>query len=110
MGDLAKGKCVPCEGSGEKKLEPAQVQAYLPQVPDWKLSKDGQSISRKFKFEDFVPAMKFVNKVADLAEAEGHHPDFHIHWNKVELVLWTHALGGLHLNDFVVAAKIDGIA
>ena len=51
--------------------------------------------------------MKFVNKVADLAEAEGHHPDVHIHYNKVKLVLWTHDLGGLSENDFILAAKID---
>lgn len=107
MSDLAKAKCVPCEGTGEKALWPEEVDRLLKDVPKWKLAKDARSIARTFKFEDFVAAMKFVNRVADLAEAEGHHPDFHIHWNKVELVLWTHALGGLHTNDFVVAAKID---
>jgi 4a-hydroxytetrahydrobiopterin dehydratase len=51
--------------------------------------------------------MRFVNRVAEVAEAQGHHPDFAIHWNKVELVLWTHSIGGLHENDFIVAARID---
>jgi len=110
MGDLANAKCVPCEGTGEKALSPEEVDRLLPDVPTWKLAKDRRSIARTFKFDDFVAAMKFVNRVADLAEAEGHHPDFHVHWNKVELVLWTHALGGLHRNDFVVAAKIDRLA
>ena len=56
---------------------------------------------------DFVEAIKFVNRVADVAEREGHHPDIAIHWNKVELVLWTHKIGGLHENDFILAAKVN---
>jgi 4a-hydroxytetrahydrobiopterin dehydratase len=103
---LEKKSCVPCSG-GLPALDPAVVQTLLRHVPAWKLAKDGKRISRTFTFDEFAPAMKFVNRVADLAEAEGHHPDFHIHWNKVELVLWTHAIGGLHENDFIVAAKID---
>jgi 4a-hydroxytetrahydrobiopterin dehydratase len=62
---------------------------------------------RRFEFRDFVQAMRFVNRVADLAEQQGHHPDIAIHWNKVDLTLWTHKIGGLHENDFILAAKIN---
>ena len=109
MSGLDKKSCVPCSG-GLPPLTAAEVQALLQDVPQWKLSKDGKRISRKFKFDEFAPAMQFANRVADLAEAEGHHPDFHIHWNEVELVLWTHDIGGLHENDFIVAAKVDRLA
>ena len=64
-------------------------------------------LARQFRFRDFVEAMKFVNRVADLAEEQGHHPDILIHWNTVDLVLWTHKIGGLHENDFILAAKIQ---
>ena len=104
--ELTKKKCRPCDG-GMKALEPAQARELAAQVPKWKLRKDEPRLWREFTFKDFVRAMKFVNKVADLAEAEGHHPDVHIHYNKVKLVLWTHDLGGLSENDFILAAKID---
>jgi 4a-hydroxytetrahydrobiopterin dehydratase len=109
MSDLASKKCVPCS-KASKGLTAAQVKALLPEVPDWSLGKKRDRISRTFTFDEFAPAMAFVNKVAALAEEEGHHPDFHIHYNKVELVLWTHAIGGLHTNDFVMAARIDRLA
>ena len=79
----------------------------LVKVPNWKLN--GKKIEREFVFTDFKDAMKFVNKVADLAEDEGHHPDFHVHWNKVLVELWTHSMNGLSENDFIVAAKINNI-
>ena len=71
------------------------------------LGGEGKATRTRFEFVDFLGAMRFVNRVAEVAEAEGHHPDIAIHWNKVELVLWTHSIGGLHENDFIVAAKID---
>ena len=86
------------------------MKEYLGAVPQWTVSADGKQISRTFTFKDFVQAMKFVNTVAEVAEEQGHHPDIHIHWNKVELVLWTHAIGGLHENDFVMAAKLERLA
>ncbi len=104
--ELAQKKCVPCRG-GTPPLSTDQVKEYLGAVPQWTVSADGKRISRTFTFKDFVQAMKFVNKVAEVAEAQGHHPDIHIHWNKVELELWTHAIGGLHENDFVMAARTD---
>ena len=67
-------------------------------------------MTREFKFKDFVRAMKFVNKVAELAEEQGHHPDIHVHYNNVTLELWTHDVDGLSENDFILAAKVDKLA
>ena len=106
--ELAQKKCVPCRG-GTPPLSAEQAKTYLGAVPEWRVSADGKQISRTFTYKDFIQAMKFVNKVAEVAEEQGHHPDIHIHWNKVELVLWTHSIGGLHENDFVMAAKLDKV-
>ena len=107
--ELAQKKCVPCRG-GTPPLSAEQAKTYLAAVPEWRVSADGKQISRTFTYKDFIQAMKFVNKVAEVAEEQGHHPDIHIHWNKVELVLWTHSIGGLHENDFVMAAKLERLA
>lgn len=104
--DLLNKKCVPCEG-GAKPLNKKQAQEYLDEVSGWTLDKDAKKISKEFKFQDFIGAINFVERVADVAEMEGHHPDIHIHYNKVLIELWTHAIGGLSENDFIVAAKID---
>ncbi|OHA23628.1 MAG: hypothetical protein A3G52_02665 [Candidatus Taylorbacteria bacterium RIFCSPLOWO2_12_FULL_43_20] len=106
--NLTDKKCEPCEMGGEP-LKKDEVDFYMKDVPEWEV-KEGKKIGRKFKHKDFSEAMAFVNKVADLAEEEGHHPDFIIHYNEVELVLWTHAVGGLSVNDFIMAAKINGLA
>ena len=103
---LTQKACVPCRG-GMPPLTAEQAREYHAAVPAWTLSADATRISREFKLKDFQQAMAFVNRVADLAEAEQHHPDIAIHWNRVELVLWTHAIGWLHENDFVMAAKVD---
>ena len=87
--ELAKKQCVPCRG-GTAPLSAEQANAYLAAVPEWRLSADGKQIARTFTFKDFVQAMKFVNKVSDVAEAQGHHPDIHIHWTKV----WVYEEGG----------------
>ena len=107
--DLSKQKCKPCEG-GAKPLSPDAARGLAGEVPKWKLRKDEPRLWRELTFKDFVRAMKFVDKVAELAESEGHHPDIHIHWNRVKLVLWTHDIGGLSENDFILAAKIDALA
>ncbi len=105
MEDLTKKKCVPCEG-GTPPFTTKEAEDYLKQVKDWKLV--GNKIERDLKFKDFVAAMKFINKVADLAEQEQHHPDITVYsWNKVKLVTYTHAIGGLSENDFILAAKIN---
>ena len=105
--DLAAKRCVPCEG-GVPKLTPEEVRGFLSQVEGWDAKDD--RIHKSFKFADFVIAMKFVNRMADVAEGEGHHPDFSVHWNRVDVTIWTHAIGGLSENDFILAAKIDRIA
>lgn len=104
---LIDKKCVPCEG-GVPVLTNGQEDGFAPLVPQWVLSRGGvHRIVRSYEFKDFVDAMSFVNKVADVAEEEGHHPNISISWNKVDLELFTHAIGGLSENDFIVAAKID---
>jgi 4a-hydroxytetrahydrobiopterin dehydratase len=101
---LVQEKCRPCQG-GEATLPVAEAEELAQQIPEWSLA--GKAIERQIRFGDFREAMAFVNKVAVLAEGEGHHPDIYISWNKVRLTLTTHAIGGLSRNDFVLAAKID---
>lgn len=105
--NLAKKKCVPCEAGGVEPFGQEESEKYLAQVPGWALSEEAKKISRGYKFKDFVQAMDFVKKVAEIAEGEGHHPDINISYNKVKLELTTHAIGGLSENDFILAAKID---
>ena len=103
---LVQGEhCVPCEG-GVAPLSKKDAEETMKHVPGWVLNDSGKQISRDFIFKDFKEAMVFVNKVADIAEGEGHHPDIAISWNKVKLGLSTHAIGGLSTNDFILAAKI----
>lgn len=107
--DLASKKCVPCEG-GDPPLPRVEVEKLLVEVPDWQLKDDGLlKISRSFKFKDFAQALNFVNKVGEIAESEGHHPNICFTWGKVEITLWTHAVGGLSENDFILAAKINNL-
>lgn len=104
--DLAKAKCVPCEG-GVEPLKGKKIQEFLSQLKsDW-LVVDAKLIKREFKFKNFKESIEFVNKVAEIAEREGHHPDIHIFYNRVTIELWTHAIGGLFDNDFILAAKIE---
>ena len=104
--NLAQKKCVPCEG-GTPPLKREEAERLLPQVPGWELSANAGKISRLFIFKDFKEAMRFVNKTAEIAETEGHHPSIEIVWNKVTLTLWTHAISGLSENDFILAAKTN---
>ena len=105
--DLTKKKCEPCEG-GVMPFTNEEAEMHLKYVEKWKLV--GNKIEKGFEFKDFEKAMKFVNKIAVVAEREGHHPNILIHsWNKVKLEIYTHAIGGLSINDFILAAKIDKI-
>ena len=106
--NLLSKKCVPCEG-GTEPLTNNQATEYLKEAPGWIISTDNSRIEREFKFKDFKESMAFVNKVADLAESEGHHPDIHVFYNRVRLELSTHAIGGLSENDFILAAKINQV-
>jgi len=108
MENLTKIKCKPCEG-GVDPLTRAEFEQYLEQVPGW-IVVDDKKIEREFQFRDFPEALAFVNRVGAVAEEEGHHPDLCIHdWNKVKVVLWTHAIGGLSINDFVLAVRTDRV-
>ena len=106
MDDLTAQKCVPCEG-GTKPLTPSETRPYLEVVKDWQLEGASKKIEKKFKFPDFKTALDFVNKIATIAEEEGHHPDIKLGYGKVEVELSTHAIGGLSVNDFIMAAKIN---
>ena len=90
-----------------KQLNSKQIKAALPAVAAW--TKRSAEVSRTYQFKDFIAAMKFVNKVAKLAEAAAHHPDIDIRWNKVTLALTTHSEGGLTQKDFNLAAKCDAL-
>jgi 4a-hydroxytetrahydrobiopterin dehydratase len=89
-------------------LKPETVQVLLGEVPNWKLGDN--DIERTFKFDGFLPAIEFVNRLAKEAEGINHHPDIDIRWNTVKLVLSTHSAGGLTDLDFMLAAKIDKLA
>ena len=103
--DWTKKKCVPCEG-GMTAMERARAEELLGTLDGWDLA--GDRLHRHFRFKDFAGAMRFVNALAALAEAEGHHPDFSLHdWNLLDVTTWTHAIGGLSENDFILAGKID---
>ncbi|MES2213441.1 MAG: 4a-hydroxytetrahydrobiopterin dehydratase [Patescibacteria group bacterium] len=105
--NLTEQKCVPCEG-GVDPIVRDDAEILLKHIPDWELASDYASISRKYEFRDFASAIEFVNKVAEIAEDEGHHPDIHLtEYKYVTIVLTTHAIGGLSNNDFILAAKID---
>ena len=106
---LLQKKCKPCEDKNMKPLGKESAEELLREVSEWDMAKDGKKISREFKFRDFLGSMGFIDKVADIAEIEGHHPDIHIYYDKVVLDLSTHSIGGLSENDFIVAAKINAI-
>jgi 4a-hydroxytetrahydrobiopterin dehydratase len=103
---LASKSCMHCRG-GVPPLSEGDARRLLAGAPGWELRQDATRLERRFEFQDFVHAMQFVNRVAEIAEREGHHPDIAIHWNKVDLTLWTHKIGGLHENDFILAAKVN---
>ena len=105
--ELVAKKCVPCEG-GVPRYSAAEAQEQLQKLQGWEMSHDGQRIRKKWTVKNFVAGINFFTRVADLAEAEQHHPDLHLSgYRNVEIEIWTHAIGGLSENDFILAAKID---
>ena len=111
MDTLTQMKCVACR-KGEPTVTDAEIAELHPQVADWQLvEREGiKRLERVFKFENFVQALAFTNKVGEIAEAEGHHPDLHLEgYRNVAVEIYTHAIGGLSENDFILAAKIDEI-
>jgi 4a-hydroxytetrahydrobiopterin dehydratase len=110
MMNLAAGKCVACRG-GEPTLTDAEIENLLLHVHGWVMSEVNgmKRLSKTFKFKNFAQALEFTNKVGAAAEEEDHHPLIVTEWGKVSLQWWTHKIGGLHKNDFIMAAKSDEI-
>jgi 4a-hydroxytetrahydrobiopterin dehydratase len=107
--ELTRKKCTPCEGN-VSPLAPDEARALLDQVEGWQLAHEGNRIRRAWTARNFMAAIDFFNKVATLAEQEGHHPDLHLEgYRNVSVEIWTHAAGGLTENDFILAAKINQI-
>lgn len=104
--DITEKRCVACE-AGVKPLNADEVKALLAKVPGWKLSGDATKIQREYRFSNFKKALKFVNTIGEIAETEKHHPDIALGWGYVNIELQTHAIQGLHENDFILAAKIE---
>jgi len=105
--ELVKKSCVPCEG-GVAALKRAEAEAQLAKLAGWKLAHSGQRIRKEWVVKNFMAGIEFFDRVADLAEEEGHHPDLHLEgYRNVAIEIWTHAIGGLSENDFILAAKID---
>jgi 4a-hydroxytetrahydrobiopterin dehydratase len=105
---LTEKQCVPCQG-GIGPLNLDQATQLLEQVPGWKLHDNASKILREYGFGNFRKALLFVNKVGELAETEKHHPDISFGWGYVRIELQTHAIKGLHENDFILAAKINAL-
>ncbi len=104
--NLADRACVPCH-KGTPPLDRYKTASLLAQLDDgWSINGDGH-VAKAFKCMNFMTAMSFANKIAELAESEGHHPDLHIAWGKCVVEIWTHAIEGLSESDFVLAAKMD---
>jgi len=108
MSNLASGKCVACR-AGEPTLNDVEIAELQPQLPDWQVKEvDGMKrLERVFKFKNFSQALEFTNKIGKIAEEENHHPLIITEWGKVTLDWWTHKIGGLHKNDFIMAARSD---
>jgi 4a-hydroxytetrahydrobiopterin dehydratase len=102
---LADKKCVPCRG-GMPPLTGAELNNLHHSVPKWNVERE-HDIHREFSFPDFRQALDFVNRVGEVAEEQGHHPDIFLAWGKVGITLWTHKIDGLSESDFIMAAKVD---
>ena len=89
-----------------KLLSPEEVHRYAAQAPHWKVL-EGKKLSRAYTFPDFKMGLEFVNRVGEIAERQGHHPDVHLSWGRVEIEIWTHDVGGLTEQDFLLASQID---
>ena len=106
MNALAQKECVPCKG-GTSKLAGDPLTALLRQLPDGWHVREQHHLEKEFSFKDFREALGFTNRVGELAEAQGHHPDIYLTWGKVKLTIWTHKIDGLTESDFIFAAKAD---
>jgi len=107
MSELAERKCQSCNRD-TPQVTGDRAEALHRQIPAW--DAPDHRLHRQFRFPDFVSSMRFVDEMARIAEAEGHHPVFTVNLDKVDVELWTHAIGGLSENDFILAAKLDRAA
>jgi 4a-hydroxytetrahydrobiopterin dehydratase len=110
MAELVQMQCTACR-KGEPTVTEKETAEFIPQIPEWKIvERDGiKRLERTYGFKDFRQALSWTNKVGELAEAEGHHPALLTEWGKVTVTWWTHKIKGLHRNDFIMAAKTDGL-
>ena len=111
MNDLRNKKCVPCEG-GAVPFDISEIHKYQKKVDDWNIIKNNKNVfllEKEFKFKNFKESQSFVNKVGEISEEEGHHPDIFFGWGYAKINITTHAIEGLSENDFILAAKIDQI-
>ena len=109
MSDINTIKCIPCDG-WIPGFDITEIHKYLKMVDGWEVKASEDKVYyliKNFKFKNFLESQNFVNKVGEIAEKEGHHPDLHISWGKCVVELWTHKINGLHDNDFYFAAKAD---
>ena len=109
MNDLLNKKCVPCEG-GVLPFDISEIHKYQKKVDGWNILTDDKKIfflNKKFQFKNFLDSQNFVNKVGQISENEGHHPDISFGWGYADIKITTHAIEGLSENDFILAAKID---
>ncbi len=104
--ELSQKSCTPCRG-GIPPLTLSEAEALLPQAPGWQLLDNGVRLERRFTFKTFAAALAFVNRVGDLAETEGHHPDIAFGWGYANVLFYTHKINGLHENDFIMASKAN---
>ncbi|MCI0402189.1 MAG: 4a-hydroxytetrahydrobiopterin dehydratase [Acidobacteria bacterium] len=104
MTELAEKNCVPCRG-GVPPLKGEELAALATQLPGWQVVAE-HHLTRSFKFANFRTALEFVNRVGELAEQQGHHPDLLLAWGRVDVSVWTHKINGLTESDFILAAKV----
>ncbi len=112
MNDLLNKKCVPCEG-GVPSLDISEIHKYQKKVDGWNVKQNKNKIyflEKDFKFKNFLESQNFINKVGEISEDEGHHPDIKFGWGYANIMITTHAIEGLSENDFILAAKIDKIS
>jgi len=104
--ELSKMECKPCRGGIPPMAEP-ELSSYLEQLGgDWRVV-EGHHLENEYVFRDFRQALAFTNRIGELAEGVGHHPDLHLAWGKVKVIIWTHKIDGLSETDFIFAAKVD---
>ncbi|MCA9083960.1 MAG: 4a-hydroxytetrahydrobiopterin dehydratase [Planctomycetaceae bacterium] len=104
---LCSSRCLPCEG-GVSRMSPEEARTQLSELPEWSLLDNPDRITRQWVVKDFAAAVRFFHAIGELADSEGHHPDLHlVRYRNVTVEIWTHAIQGLSINDFILAAKIN---